>query len=106
MNILIQKQFFKRKVDIMEKDMNQLAFNLINSKTGGKLSAKNSELEKLANSEDGQKVKANLEKQGVDIAAAIENGDVATLQNALSQLLSTKEGTKLANQISKIMKEK
>jgi hypothetical protein len=89
----------------MQKDFNEIAYNLINSQSGGMLGKKNAELKKLADSTEGKKLKEIIDRQGVDIAGAIEKGDVNSMKSALANILSTKEGARLAEQLKKMMDE-
>ena len=72
--------------------------------TGGKrIQEKKAELEKLSRSADGQKVKAAMEKDG-RLQRAVETGDPAAMQSALAELLSSREGKRLAQQLQDLMK--
>ena len=59
------------------------------------------QLKKLANSPDGQKITAMLDQE--ELQRAAKNGDTEALQKILSQVLSTGEGKRLAEQLSKTM---
>ena len=67
-----------------------------------KLLRKKSELENLANSPDGEKIKGMLDEKKLMDAA--ENGDMETLKSALDQVLRTQEGARLAGQLSDLLK--
>ena len=60
------------------------------------------ELETLADSSDGQKVKAILEKS--DLSAAMENGDTETMRSALAEILGTGEGQRLCSRLNEMLK--
>lgn len=59
------------------------------------------QLKRLADSADGKKITAMLDQNEVERAA--KNGDTAALQKILTQVLSTGEGKRLAEQLSKTM---
>ena len=83
-------------------DFKKVADEFLNSPAGSKL--KKDELGKLMGSEDGQKIKKMLESDGTDLMGAVRKGDMDTLKNALSGILKTEEGARLAEQITKMMK--
>ena len=62
------------------------------------------QLKKLADSPDGKKITAMLDQGEVERAA--KSGDTAALQKILTQVLSTGEGKRLAEQLSKTMGSK
>jgi len=88
----------------MSTDFKKVADDFINSPAGSKLSGRKDELMGLIDSDDGQKVKKMIEGGGVDIMDAVQNGDMKTLKNALSGILSTEEGARIASQVMKMMK--
>ena len=67
------------------------------------LSSKKDELEKLANSAEGQKVKAMMDPDG-SIQAAYEKGDMESVRRAVTGILKTEEGARLAKQLSDLFK--
>jgi hypothetical protein len=89
----------------MSKKFRQSPESLLNSDAGRKISAKKEELEQLANSKDGQKVRQMLDGKEQKLKSAVENGDTATLKSALSDILKTDEGARLANRLSELMKQ-
>jgi hypothetical protein len=70
--------------------------------TDAKIAAKRPELEKLANSADGKRVKELL--GGDKIEQAAKSGDIASIAAALQSALKTEEGARLANQLRELMK--
>ncbi|MDR0904770.1 MAG: hypothetical protein LBN00_01120 [Oscillospiraceae bacterium] len=70
--------------------------------TDAKIAAKRPELEKLANSTDGKRVKELL--GGDKIEQAAKRGDIAAIAAALQTALKTEEGARLANQLRELMK--
>ena len=69
---------------------------------GKKLAQKRPELERIANSTDGQKVREML--GGDRIEQAAKSGDFASLAAALQTALKTEEGARLAKQLRELMK--
>ncbi len=88
----------------MEMDMNKMASELLNSPAGEKLSGKKEDIEKLINSQEGQNVRNMLSGSEENLMAAIADGDMDTLKKALTQILKTEDGAKLAEQVQKMMK--
>lgn len=88
----------------MAMDMNKTANDFLKSPAGAILSGKKDELEQLVNSPEGQNVKNMLSGNEENIMAAIERGDMNVLKNTLSNILKTEEGSKLAEQVLKMMK--
>ena len=88
----------------MSTDLKKAAGDFFNSPAGEKLSDKKDEIMGLIDSDDGQKVKKMIEGGGVDIMGALQAGDMKTLKGALSGLLSTEEGARLAGQIMNMIK--
>jgi len=87
----------------MAIDFNKTANDFLNTAAGAKLSGKKDEINKLIDSPEGQKVKNMLSGDEANVMAAIENGNMAVLQKTLSNILKTEEGSKLAEQILKMM---
>ena len=89
---------------MMDDDLGKMANDLLNSPAGAKLNDKKSDIEKLINSQEGQNVKNMLSGDEANLKAALANGDMATLQKALTEVLKTEDGAKLAQQIQNLMK--
>ena len=64
-------------------------------------SGKGSELRKLAESAEGQRLGAMLDEQAARQAA--ESGDPAALKKLLSGVLSTEEGRRLASRVQQLL---
>jgi|GEM_PF-3586533 len=67
-----------------------------------KIAAKRPELEQLANSADGKKVRELL--GGDNIEKAARSGDISSIATAIQTALKTEEGARLANQLRELMK--
>ncbi|MBQ8025630.1 MAG: hypothetical protein IJ259_04330 [Oscillospiraceae bacterium] len=89
----------------MEKDLSKLAQNVLGSDRAEALREKSGSLEQLANSPDGRSVKAMLERNG-SLEDAVARGDTAALRDALSGILKTGEGQRLARQLGQLLEGK
>ncbi len=87
----------------MAIDFNKMSGDLMNTPAGAKLAEKKEELGRLIDSPEGRKVKDLLSGDEKNVMAAIENGDTAALQKTLSNILKTEEGSRLAEQLLKMM---
>ncbi|MBQ8216737.1 MAG: hypothetical protein IJZ91_02130 [Oscillospiraceae bacterium] len=65
---------------------------------------KTEEIKRLAQSEDMQKIGRMVDAKAVESAA--KSGDSEALRRMLSQVLSTDEGKKLAESVTKLMQGK
>ena len=88
----------------MKNDFDTLSKSLFESPISSKLSGKKNEFEKLAGSADGQKVRAMIENSDKNLMDALEKGDTETLKAALANILKTKEGANIADQLSKLIR--
>jgi hypothetical protein len=89
----------KGKTD-MEKNISSGFFS---SAEARRLAEKKTELAQLAASEDGKRVRDALSGGG-DITGAFERGDMETVTGAISGILSTPEGARLAKALQDLMK--
>jgi hypothetical protein len=87
----------------MATDFNKTANDFLNSPAGAKLSGKKGELDKLINSPAGQNVKNMISQDEAALMTALENGDMAVLKKALTNILNTEDGSKIAEQVIKLM---
>ena len=62
---------------------------------------KTEEINKLAQSRDGQRISGMIDPQAVEKAA--RGGDTESLKNMLGRILETPEGKRLAESVKKIM---
>lgn len=65
---------------------------------------KTEDIKRLAESDIGQRISRMVDAQAVEAAA--RSGDSQSLQQMLSQVLSTDEGKKLAESVQKLMQGK
>ncbi len=85
-------------------DLNEAANALLkNSPQGKMIQDKKPELEKLAASKDGEKVQQMLKSHG-GLEKAIQSGDTEALSKTVRDILSTKEGARLAQQLKTLFK--
>ena len=87
----------------MAQDLEQMAEGLLDPEKSRALKQNSRDIRKLAESPDGQKVRAMLgdEKQ---VARALETGNGEELKKLMSKVLSTEEGARLAQQLMGLMK--
>ena len=88
----------------MDKNAKNAVDKLLSTPEGAAVSKKRGELEKLANSADGQRVKQMLEHSVGDLSEAIGRSDTGKLESSLKNVLSTDEGARLLAQISELFK--
>ena len=62
---------------------------------------KTEEINKLAQSRDGQRISGMLDPQAIEKAA--RGGDTESLKNMLGRILETPEGKRLAESVKKMM---
>ena len=85
----------------MRNDMGKFISKFDKGKTK-KINSHASDLEKLADSSDGQRVKAMLDAS--NMSAAMENGDSEAVRKALAGILGTSEGQRLFGKINEMLK--
>ncbi len=87
----------------MAQELEKMAGDLLNGEKAAVLKQNAKEIRKLAQSSDGEKVRSLLgdEKK---VAEALEKGDTETLKNLMTQVLSTEEGNRLAQQLMGLMR--
>ena len=88
----------------MRNGLNQTAEGFLNSQTGEHLLENKDAISQLASSAEGQKVKAMMEEDAA-VSAAIASGDIQALGKAISGILQTAEGAKLASQLGSLMQK-
>lgn len=88
----------------MSGNFDKKANDFFNSPQGAKLGEKKEALQDLMNSSEGQKVKRMMDGKADKLVDAFEKGDMATLSSNLSNILSTKEGAKIAEKLMEMFK--
>jgi|GEM_PF-579744 len=87
----------------MDNNLENIAFGMLKSMAGEKLSEKMPEINKLVESKDAQSLKQKL-GDGSEVLKAVQNGDSQALQCLLSSVLQTEEGARIAKAISDMLK--
>ena len=77
--------------------------DLMSKKNLAMLESKKSEIQALAESSDGRKVKEILDKNG-SIEKALADGDMNAVKSAITGILNTDSGARLAKQLSELLK--
>ena len=67
-----------------------------------KIRGRESELKKLADSKDAEKIKAMVD--GRKLQKALDEGDTAALQSTITSVLQTEEGARLLSQLEQMFK--
>lgn len=67
-----------------------------------KIRGKESELKKLADSRDAEKIKGMVDAS--KLQKALDEGDTAALQSTISSVLQTEEGARLLSQLEQMFK--
>ena len=88
----------------MAFDKNKAPSDFLSPEESAMLSEKKDDIEKLITTPEGQRVKEMIDKNEDSLKKAIEKGDVDTIKNAVSSIMKTDEGLKLADQIMKMLK--
>lgn len=87
----------------MNKNFNKTAEGLLGSNANAMFADKKDDLQKIADSSDGQQVKAMLNESG-NLSEAFEKGDMDSIRKAVSKVMQTEAGSRLAKQLSDMMK--
>jgi hypothetical protein len=87
----------------MADKLNDIAGSFMSSDEGKKISGKKKELQQLADTSDGQKVKEMLQKVGIE--DALESGDTDTVKKTILGVMNTDEGARLFSQLKKMMEK-
>ncbi|NLV49163.1 MAG: hypothetical protein GXY20_00545 [Clostridiales bacterium] len=86
----------------MSTDFNKLTSEFL-SGAGAALSSKEADIKKIAESADGKKVTRYIEQNGA-VRKALESGDTEKLRQLITSVLSTQEGSRLAQQLADLLK--
>jgi len=87
---------------MIENKFENKAADFFSSPEGKMFSDKKQELERIADSTDGRRVKDML--GGSKIEEAAKSGDVKALASAVQNALKTEEGARLLSQLKELMK--
>ena len=86
----------------MPTDFEKLASDLLAGHNAA-LNGKNTALKNLAETQDAQKIKQML-GNGDPVKKAMASGDTAALEGIVKNILNTKEGARLAEELAKMFK--
>ncbi len=87
-----------------EGDLKRMSEEFLAGEDGKKLSGKRSEIEHLASSRDGEKVRSMLEAGGFE--DAVRRGDTKALRASLEQVMNTESGSRLVKSLRELMSKK
>ena len=87
----------------MAQELERGAEALLDGEQAEALKRNAKDIQKLAQSPDGKKVRALLGDEKA-VAAALEQGDTDTLKALMAKVLSTEEGSRLAQQLMGLMR--
>lgn len=85
----------------MAGNLDKAAKDFMSSADGRRLAGKKGDIERLAFSSDGQRVKAMLQNNGIE--NALERGDMDAVKSTLSDVLKTSEGTRLMSALQNML---
>lgn len=85
----------------MARNLDKIAEEFISSDSGKRFAGKKGDIQKLASSSDGQRVKAML--QGGGIENALERGDMDTVKSTLENVLKTDEGARIMSALQNML---
>lgn len=76
--------------------------DLLSSRELEKLRSRQNELTSLSNSENAEKIRKSVDKKALQ--KALDSGDTKSVSNAVSQILSTKEGKEFFKNLENLLK--
>ena len=85
----------------MATDLKEAAKEFMSSDSGKKLAGKKGDIERLAASSDGQKVKEMLQENGIE--KALERGDMSAVKDTLQSILKTDEGARMMSSLQNML---
>lgn len=87
-----------------KNDIDKMAGGLMGNSAAEKLASKKDVIQKLADTQDAQRVKEIVNKDSGSIAKAMKAGDITSLKGTLDNILKTEEGARLVKKINDMMK--
>ncbi len=88
----------------MENDFTKKAEQFLSGEEGRRVAGKKAEIERIAASGDGRRVKAMLEDAGFE--DAVRRGDTAALRDAMGAVMRTDSGRQLIGRLRELMGQK
>ena len=87
----------------MKGSFEQEASDLLSGENGKKINARKNDIQRIADSSDGKKVKEMLD-QNFDLEGALARGDIGAVKSAIETIMSTDAGARLAKNLGDILK--
>ncbi len=87
----------------MKGSFEQAASDLLSGENGKKINARKNDIQRIADSSDGKKVKEMLD-QNFDLEGALARGDIGAVKSAIETIMSTDAGARLAKNLGDILK--
>ena len=87
----------------MKGSFEQAASDLLSGENGKKINARKYDIQRIADSSDGKKVKEMLD-QNFDLEGALARGDIGAVKSAIETIMSTDAGARLAKNLGDILK--
>lgn len=88
----------------MQSDLKNAADKFLAGEDGKRLVQKKDDLQRLASSADGEKVRSMLEKGGFE--DAVRRGDAGAVKDAVSDIMRTDSGARLMRELQALMGKK
>ncbi len=85
----------------MDNELQKAADKFLSGEDGKKLAGKRGQIEKLASSADGERVKTILEKGGFE--DAVRRGDAGAMKDAITRAMKTESGARLMRSLKDLM---
>ncbi len=85
----------------MDNELQKAADKFLSGEDGKKLAGKRGQIEKLASSADGERVKTILEKGGFE--DAVRRGDAGAMKDAIARAMKTESGARLMRSLKDLM---
>ena len=88
----------------MENELDRLSRDFLSGSEGKKISGKKADIERIAASADGERVRTMLEAGGFE--DAVRRGDANALRASLEQVMKTESGARLVENLKALMEKK
>ncbi len=88
----------------MDNELQKTADRFLSGDDGKKIAEKRGDIERLASSPDGERVRAALKKGGFE--DAVRRGDTNAVKSAVENILKTDSGARLVESLRSLMGKK
>jgi hypothetical protein len=88
----------------MNDDVMRFAGQYLDKRSTEKLGEKMGDIGGLLESPDGKAVRDKLAGSGIDLDAAVKEGDMAALKGVLTGIVGTEEGARLVSRLREMFK--